>query len=182
MRRWASFSSALVTLAAAVSAVPARVYLTQDRALEEAFGAGAKVERQAVFLTEAQVLRARELAGPGVAVESALVARYVGSRDGQPLGTAYFDTHRVRALQETLMILIAPDGTVSRVEVLAFGEPEEYLPRPSWRAQFKGKALDRDLSLSGGIHGITGATLTARAVTEATRRTLAIHRALQETR
>ena len=54
-------------------------------------------------------------------------------------------------------------------------EPEEYLPRPSWYAQFIGKRLDDDLRLKRGIKGVTGATLTARATTDAARRLLALH-------
>jgi len=181
MWRWASCSRVLPLLLAVAAASPAaaRLFLSQDQALERAFGTDARVERQVVFLTPDQVTRAREAAGPGVEVASALVTRYAArAADGTPLGTAYFDTHRVRTLQETLMIVLGPDGTVTRLEVLAFGEPEEYLGREKWLAQYRGRPLDRDLALGRGIHGITGATLTARAVTQAVRRTLAIHAAV----
>jgi hypothetical protein len=113
-----------------------------------------------------------------VQVEGELVTRYVGREGGRLLGTAYFDTHRVRTLQETLMVVVGPDGKVARVEVLTFGEPDEYLPRPAWYAQFQGRALDRELAVSRGIHGVTGATLSARTATEAVRRTLALHQVL----
>ena len=181
MRRWASSSRALALALALGTASPAaaRVFLSQDQALERAFGKGTPTERQAVFLTDAQLAKAREAAGPGVDVASALVTRYTArGADGRVVGTAYFDTHRVRTLQETLMIVVGPDGTVSRLDVLAFGEPEEYLARERWLAQYQGRGLDRDLALDRGIHGITGATLTSRAVTQAVRRTLAIHAAI----
>lgn len=155
----------------------AEVYMTRDEALRLAFG-DAEVDREAVFLTEEQLVRARELAGDAVEIKGALVTRYVGLRDGKPLGTAYFDTHPVRTLQETIMVVVTPQGTVDRVEILSFLEPREYLPRAAWLEQFQGRALDSDLSLKRSIHGITGATLSARAVTVATRRVLAIHAAL----
>jgi hypothetical protein len=155
-----------------------KLLLSQPQALEVAFGAGAAVERQSHFLRPEQVARARALAGPGVQVEGALVTRYLGRKDGRLLGTAYFDTHRVRTLQETLMIVVGPEGKVARVEVLTFGEPDAYLPRPAWYGQFQGRALDRDLAVSRGIHGVTGATLSGRAATEAVRRTLALHQVL----
>ncbi len=159
-------------------AVEGRVYLTQEQALRLAFGEGAQLEREVFFLTEAQLARARELAGPGIRLESALLTRYRGSRGGQLAGWAYFDTHAVRTLQQTLMIVVAPDGGVARVEIVAFLEPEEYLPKRRWLEQFSGRRLDGRLDLFRGIHGITGATLSARAVTDATRRVLALHAAV----
>lgn len=159
-------------------AAEARVYLTREQALRLAFGEGAEIEREVFFLTEAQLARARELAGPGVGLESALLTRYRGSRQGRLAGWAYFDTHAVRTLQETLMIVVAPEGGLARVEIVAFLEPEEYLPKRRWLEQFRGRRLDGQLDLFRGIHGITGATLSARAVTDATRRVLALHAAV----
>jgi len=183
---WVSASSSRRLRAAVLAAVlllggtdaGAKLFLSQPQALELAFGPGAAVERQSHFLTPAQIARARELAGPGVHVEDALVTRYVGRKDGRLLGTAYFDTHRVRTLPETLMIVVGPEGKVGRVEVLTFGEPEDYLPRPAWYGQSQGRPLDRELAVSRAIHGVTGATLSARAATEAVRRTLALHQVL----
>jgi hypothetical protein len=159
----------------------AKVFLDQKAALVLAFGEDARVERKSIFLSDAQIERARELAGKGVEVESALVTRYTGrSGAGALLGTAYFDSHRVRTLPETVMIVVSPAGSVARVEILAFNEPEEYKPRPAWLEQVRGRALDRELALRRGVHGITGATLSAEAVTAAVRRVLAIHGALSE--
>lgn len=183
---WVSASSSERLRAAVLAAVlllggtdaSAKLFLSQPQALELAFGAGAMVERQNHFLTPAQITRARQLAGPGVHVEDALLTRYVGKKDGRLLGTAYFDTHRVRTLPETLMIVVSPEGAIIRVDVLTFGEPEDYLPRPAWYGQFQGRPLDRELQVSRAIHGVTGATLSARAATEAVRRTLALHQVL----
>lgn len=168
---------ALVLLAA--SAVPgsARVFLTVDEALELAFP-GCRVERKTVYLTDEQVARARELAGGGV--ESALVHPYVARCEGgEGGGVAYFDNHRVRTLPETLMVVVGPDDEVARIEVLAFREPPDYIPRDAWYDQFTGRELDPELALKRGIRGVTGATLTARATTEAVRRVLALHRVVR---
>ena len=170
----------LVLLAAlAASPAAARVLITQDEALALAFP-GCEVEREPGFLTDAQQERAGELAG--APVTSALVHRHVARKEGRLVGTAYFDTHRVRTLPETLMIVVDPDGTVRRVEVLSFDEPEDYLPRGGWYGQFSGRGLDGELALKRGIRPVTGATLTARATTAAVRRALAVHRVLQEAR
>lgn len=165
---------ALLLLALAAPAA-AKVFLTVDEALKLAFP-DCKIERKTGYLTAEQVRQARELSG--VEVPSALVTYYVARRGGQLAGTAYFDTHRVRTLPETLMVVVDPRGRVARVEVIAFREPQDYLPRGAWYEQFRGRGLDRELRVKQGIHPVTGATLTVRATTDAVRRVLALHQVL----
>ena len=164
----------LLTLVAAPAA--AKVFLSVDEALKLAFPQ-CKVERKTAYLTPEQVKRAREISG--VEVPSALVTYHVATRGGQPAGTAYFDTHRVRTLPETLMVVVDPQGRVSRIEVISFREPEEYMPRGVWYQQFLGKSLAPDLQLKREIRPVTGATLTARATTDAVRRVLALHKVIR---
>ena len=149
------------------------MFLTQQEALRLAFPEGVAVERRTMFLTDAQQLELQKL-GRTENPPEAFVVYYVGRRDGQPVGTAYFDTHQVRTMPETILVLVDPAGAVRRVEVLSFLEPEDYLPMPRWYGQFAGRALDDELSLKKGIHPVAGATLTARATTEAVRRVLAL--------
>jgi Na+-translocating ferredoxin:NAD+ oxidoreductase RnfG subunit len=157
----------------------AAVFMTQQEALEKAFP-GATVERRTVALTKEQLTEAARLAGEPI--PSALVFVYEARRDGELVGTAYFDVHRVRTLPQTLMLVVAPDGRLRSIDVLAFRELPEYLASPAWLDQFPGRALDDGLNLRRDIQGITGATLTARATTKAVRRILAIHAALQNSR
>ena len=171
--------SALLVVALHVLAAPAaaRVFLTVDEALALAFPQ-ARIERRTVYLTDAQRARAGELAGAEVA--SAIVHPYVATRDGEVVGTAYFDTHRVRTLPETLMVVVDPQGRPARVEVLSFDEPADYLPRKPWYRQFESHTLDDDLALQRDIRPVAGATLTARATTAAVRRVLALHRVIAD--
>jgi hypothetical protein len=177
-RRAAALALGLALLGgAAASPAAAKVFLSVEEALDLAFPKY-EVARRTAYLTKEQVRRARELAG--AEIPSALVTSYVATRGGQPAGTAYFDTHRVRTLPETLMIVVDPQGRVARVEVISFREPEDYVPRGNWYEQFRNQTLDRDLQLKRDIHPVTGATLTARATTNAVRRVLALHRVISE--
>ncbi len=186
MWRWATsfrsppFSRVLLpVLALLVGAGAARagVFLSVDEALGLAFP-GCRIDHRTVYLTRDELARARELAeGP---VPSALVHPYVATCGGRPGGIAYFDTHRVRTLPETLMVVVSPDGAVARLEVLAFQEPPDYKPRGAWYAQFLHRKLGSELELKRGIRPVTGATLTARATTAAVRRVLALDRVIRE--
>jgi hypothetical protein len=153
----------------------AKVFVTVDEALRLAFP-GCEVARRTAYLTPEQVKQAKDLSG--VDVPSALVAFHEARRNGQLVGTAWFDTHRVRTLPETLLVVVDPQGRVVRLEVISFREPEEYMPRGAWYDQFKGRGLDRNLDLKAGIHPVSGATLTARATTSAVRRVLALHQVI----
>jgi Na+-translocating ferredoxin:NAD+ oxidoreductase RnfG subunit len=153
--------------------------LTQDEALSGAFPAAADVQRHTAYLDEADLDRARQLAGAGVEMQARVVTYYEAlDAQGGSLGTAWFDAHRVRTLPEVLMVVVEPDGVIRDIDVLRFAEPPEYAPASGWLAQFRGRPLDDELSLKGGIVAITGATLTADAVTDAARRVLALRQVI----
>ncbi len=168
---------AAASFALAAAALEAKVFLTQQEALKLAFP-GATVERKIAYLTAAQQKSAQTLSGDAE-LPGAIVSYYVGTKDGQAVGIAYFDTHVVRTMPETIMVEVDPAGTIVRIEVLSFSEPEEYLPKTHWYEQFQGKPLDSELSLKRAIRPVTGATLTAHATTDAARRVLALDKVLR---
>lgn len=159
----------------AAAGLQATVLITVEEALGLAFPDG-EVSRETLFLTIEQMRSAATAAE--VEIDGAMVTRFVVRRGDEVVGFAYIDTHRVRTLPETLLVILEVDGSVRRVEVAAFREPLDYKPGDSWYRQFDDEELDRDLSLDRDIRPITGATLTARATIDAVRRVLAIHLAV----
>lgn len=156
----------------------AKTFLTQEEALRLAFPKGAVVVRKTAFLSEAD--RAEVARRAGGSPPPGLVAYYTATVDGKDAGTAYFDTHLVRTLPETLLVAVDSNGVLTRIEVLFFSEPEEYLPRGSWYGQFPGRTLSDELSEKKGIRPVTGATITVRVTVEAARRVLALDAFLKE--
>ena len=165
--------SALSAALFAAAASSAPVYSSREQALARAFPPPATIERKTYFLTDAEREKASKLARSKI--ESSLVVAYLGRGPGGLLKTAYFDTHTVRTMPETLLVTVKPDGSLEGVEVIAFNEPEDYLPRPAWLRLFSGRRLDDELAVGRGLAHVTGATLTTRSITEAARRVLAIH-------
>lgn len=148
------------------------MFHSRESALRLAFPDADTVQKQELFLSREEAATAEREAR--VRLQSRLVTVYVGSREGKVTGYALIETHRVRSLPETIMAVIDPDGRVRAVHVLAFHEPPEYAPGERWLTQFEGHALDDDLRVRGDIDGITGATLTANALTASVRRLLAV--------
>ena len=161
----------LIATFAIALAAQGRVFMTQQQALASAFPPGTKVTREVVYLTPQQVDAAQKESGVDIADK--MIVRYVSGA-----GVAYFDTHRVRTLPETVMIVVTPDGRIDRIEILSFDEPPEYLPKPRWIEQFRRRKLDDDLSTKRAIRPLSGATLSGRAITNASRKILALHRAI----
>lgn len=170
-----SLLAAIAILTVAAQGVRAQGVLTQQEALRMAFPEPAEIERSTAFLDGEQLEEARDSAGGSVEIESEIVTYYVARAGDRTLGAAYFDAHRVRTLQEVVMVVVDPAGAVDRVEVLKFNEPPEYRAPDGWIEQLEGRTLEPSLSTRGDIANITGATLTARALTRAVRKILALH-------
>jgi len=161
----------------AALAASARVLMTQEQALASAFPAGTKIAREKFFLTPQQLADARRESA--VEFDDRLIIRYAGTRDGKIVGWAYFDSHRVRTLPETVMIVITPDAKIDRIDILSFDEPTDYFPKRRWLDQLLGRKLDPELSLNGAVRPISGASLTGRAIVNASRKVLALHHMLK---
>jgi len=166
----------LALCAGLLTAGPAQAQMSREKALTAVYP-GAEIRSDRVFLSDTQLRRAREMSG--VDVPSSLIARYVAVRDGKVVGRAYVDTHTVRTKNESLLIMLDENSRIKRIEVTAFLEPPEYQAPRAWYDQYNGKELTEELRLHRAVRPIAGASLTAKATTDATRRVLALDRILQ---
>jgi hypothetical protein len=158
---------ALALLLALVPAtVGGAVLMTQAQALEAAFP-GARIERRSVALTPAQVRAVQQRAR--VKLPAPLVTPYLAFRGDTLLGTAFFETRTVRTMPAVLMAVIGPDSTIRRVDVLAFHEPPDYRPPARWLERFRGHRVDDRMWPGRDLPALSGASLSARAVTESAR-------------
>jgi Na+-translocating ferredoxin:NAD+ oxidoreductase RnfG subunit len=163
----------LLVVAGACGPLAARVYMTQDEALRLAFPDPESRERRTLYLDDAQAQKAA--AEAGAPVEARVVPYYIGRSGNAVTGYAFFDTHLVRTLPETIMIRLTPAGAIAAIDILSFDEPEDYKVNPRWLEQFKGRQSDETARLPAGIRAMTGATLSAQAITDAARRVLALY-------
>ena len=172
--RWCFACAAALALVA--SAASAKVFFSQKEALELAFPDATRVETDVHILSDAQAKAAEKASRSQL--ESRIAKFFAGWQDDRLLGYAFIDVHTVRTLPEAFMVVLEPDGRVRSVRVLAFHEPLDYLPSMRWYEQFSARALADPLRLGGDIHGVVGATLSARAVTASVRRVLALFQVL----
>ena len=154
----------------------AKVYHSRAEALELAFPDAERVESETYLLSDEQLAQIRELSRGEM--DTKLVRLYTGIRGDEILGYAFIDIHNVRTLPEAFMVVLERDGEVRSLRVLAFHEPLEYQPTRRWYGQFEHKSLAEPLRVGSDIHGVVGATLSARATTRGVRRALAIYEVL----
>jgi hypothetical protein len=125
-------------------------------------------ERKTAYLTDTEL---KEASARGRVKVDSMVWHYYEGKDGW----AYFETHVVRTMPETFMAVVNKDGSLRFLEVLAFAEPDDYLPRKRWLEQFPGRKLDGELFVRRAVRNVSGASLTAQALTDGARRVLAVH-------
>ena len=167
-------AAAALTLAFGLPGVAgAKVFFSQTEALDLAFPGADRVDAETYVLDDAQVEKIQLLAR--CELETKLVKVYTGRSGDEVLGYALIDVHNVRTLPEAFMVVLTPDGEVRSLRVLAFHEPLEYLPTERWYRQFDRVSVERSLRLGGDVHGVVGATLSARATTRGVRRALAFY-------
>ncbi|MFN3477691.1 MAG: FMN-binding protein [Candidatus Methylomirabilales bacterium] len=166
----------ILCLGALGGGAAAKVFYAKEEALKTAFPDATSVEKKTFILTEALVKRVEALAR--AKLDSKLVTFYIGKKAQKVIGYAVIDVHIVRTLPEAFMVVLSPEGRVISTLVLAFYEPQEYLPKDQWLKQFEKKSLGDSLIPGRDIAGITGATLTARAIAEGVRRILALYQVL----
>lgn len=154
----------------------AKVFYAKEEAIRAAFPEADAIEKQTFFLTDDQKKQVETLAR--TPLDSKLVTLYIGKRGQKLLGYATIDVHTVRTLPEAILVVLSPEGRVASTLILAFYEPLDYLPNERWLKQFDQARLTPDLRVGGKIAGITGATLTTRAMTESVRKVLALYQVL----
>ncbi len=139
----------------------AEEYLTRDEFLQLAFGDDVAA-MQTVWLTKTARAAAQEAVGwtpPGLRV------RYWEA--GQRTAWIMEDIGKVKPITIGVVIL---DNEIERIDILAFRESRGWEVRyPFFTEQFRGLTLRSDGYLSNTIDGITGATLSVRAVERVTR-------------
>lgn len=150
----------------------AKVFSTKDDALKRAFPDAVRVERKTIFLLKEDIRRIEGLSG--TKVDSRLFTYYEAVGPDGTSGYAVVQGHVVRTKTMVYMAVIRPGGEIDHIDILAFYEPEEYMPSTRWLDQFIGRRLSERLRINNEIQAITGATFSSHALTGEARKALAV--------
>lgn len=152
------------------------VYYTEPEALKRAFGKHAVINKQRYFLSKEELQSINKQTDNSVS--SRIVAYYTGKKNGIITGYAYIDTHKAKSSQETILVMITPNGIIKDVVFMQSDESSQFHPKSNWFGQFKSKNISERFRLYRDIDAISGATYTSFSITKAIRRIIAIHKTI----
>ncbi len=150
----------------------ANEYLTSEQALKIAFPDADSIEKKRVAVTteHREKLRNRY----GLKRASRTFRYFVGVRNGEIMGYSVIDNILGERKPFTFMVVVAPDGTVKSVEIMAYRESYGgEIRQPRFLGQFRGKKESDPLRLKTDVQSVSGATISSRAVTNGVRIILA---------
>jgi len=130
------------------------------------------IEKKSLILSKEEAKEIQEFAS--TKVHSKIIRYYAVSKDSQPLGSAILLKQKIRTKNAAILYMVDANQTMMGIEIVSFKEPSEYKPNDEWKKIFVGKTAEDILITGKDIPTISGATLSARAISDAARLALAI--------
>lgn len=159
-------------LAAFVATVQAELLITPSDALKQTFGKATTVSKKNTLLRSAQAAAVSKQAQ--LKLETKIYRIYTAKNAGKAVGYGMLITRQVRQKDASVLYIITPEGVIRAVEIIAFGEPPEYIPSEAYLLHFNDKNSADTLRVGKDIPTVSGATLSARNVTDGSRLALAL--------
>lgn len=153
----------------------AQVLISPIDAMKENYDLNATVMKKNVLLTKAKFQNIQKNAA--AKLDTKIYRIYTATRADKVLGYGILINRKVRS-KNTVVLYFIKDAILLNIEIIAFNEPLEYIPTKKWNSQFKNIKTDTMLQLNRDIPSVTGATMSARSVTDGSRIAFAIYNEL----
>ena len=135
--------------------------------IKESFTQNVKVSKKQFRLSSKQI---KEIQKKGKAkLDSNLIRMYTISHNKKKKGYGVIITKKVRSKKTAVLYIMDTKQKIKSIEILAFKEPKEYKPNKAWQDSFKDKSKEDNLYCGKGLPTISGATLSARAISDGSR-------------
>lgn len=155
------------------SILSADLLISPTASMQDAFSPEIEVQKKNILLSREQTHSIeQEIKGK---LKTKLYQIYKASKNDKLLGYGILISQNVRSKNCVAMYHISNDSILKSIEIIAFNEPKKYLPSKNWIQVFNGASTSQPLYLSKEIPNISGATLSAKAVTDASRIAFAIY-------
>jgi len=151
----------------------AKTNISVKEVIETSFKNVSAVEPKSLILTQAQFSKVRTEAK--AAIKTRVYRYYNIMSKSKKVGVGVLVTRKVRSKKATVLYAFDKKGTLRFTEIMAFGEPPEYIPSPIWMGQLQDQKKTRKLTVGKDIPTISGSTLSAQSLTEGARVARAIY-------
>ena len=143
-----------------------------DEILKENFSKTIMIEKKSLILTKAEAKVIQQEAK--VKLDSKIIRLYLVKEADKTIGYGVVLKKRIRTKNAAVLYMIDCEKKIKAIEILSFSEPREYMPNKAWQSVFAGKSSDDMLIAGKDIPTISGATMSADALSKAARLVLAI--------
>lgn len=167
-----SVSAVIVIIALQAATLCAEEFLSTQEALVLAFPGSDSVKKRLIVASGGQKEKLKALTGEKKITP--FFRYYEGISGDRPDGYAVIKKVRGKHGYITFMVVLDPELTVGRVDILALHERRgRPIKRPGFLSQFAGKNSGDPIRLNVDIEGVTGATISSRAVIQGVHNVLA---------
>jgi len=152
-------------------------YMSVDQAMEQIFPFADEYVTKALQLTTEQTQEIAKLSR--VAGHTGQPQVWQAMAKGRLIGWFFVDQVIGKHELITYALGVNSDGSVRQLQIIEYLETYRSQVRyPNWRDQFVGKTVKNPLQIDSDIDNITGATLSARHLTDGIRRLLFLHQSV----
>lgn len=162
----------LLILLLSITFAQAKSGIDIAQVIAPSFTKGAVVTKKQFKLSNKEMKKIQKVSK--AKLESNIVRMYTITKKSHVEGYAVLIVKTVRTKKAAVLYMIDTKNNIMSIEILAFNEPSEYKPNKAWQSVFKGKKKEDNLFSGKGIPTISGATLSARAIADASRIALSI--------
>ena len=145
--------------------------LSISEILKEHFSDNISIDQRILMLNKAQVANIEQKAKSKM--DSNKIWIYEVKQQGNSIAYAVLLHKRMRTKHATILYVFSREKIIKSIEILKFKEPSEYKPNRSWQNLFIGKSKEDRLKAGYDIPMVSGATLSARGISDAAR--IALH-------
>jgi len=151
----------------------AKSKVSVESVIKSSFKNVSDIQPKSLILSSAQFEKVRSRAKASLKTK---VYRYYDIMSvGKSISKAVLITRKVRSKKATVLYAFDQKGTLRFSEIMAFGEPPEFIPSKIWMSQFQKQTPTAKLTVGKDIPTISGATLSAHTITEGARVARAIY-------
>ncbi|CAA6827870.1 MAG: Unknown protein [uncultured Sulfurovum sp.] len=151
----------------------AKTFPTVKEVIESSFPKDTIMTKHNLVLTKKQFNEIQQKAK--AKVDTKIYRYYELTNAEETVGFALLMFRKVRTKKTTVIYGFDMNDTLKFTEILAFGEAPEWLPSSTWMSQLQNKTPKDALRIGEDLPTISGATLSARCLSEATRIARAIY-------
>ena len=172
------FKQTIYTLLLFALPLSAKILISPIDAMKSTYGYNSTITKKNILLSKSQAKLIEK--NSKQKLSSKIFRIFKATKDNKLIGYGVLINKKVRSKNTVVLYFISEDSILKSIEIIAFNEPLEYLPSKNWNSQFKDISTNTMLKSSKDIPTITGATLSARAITNGSRIAFAIYNEMLE--